>query len=71
MKFDFGDEVLASETDQDGVVSTSVGSIVSITAVTTDSESKVFGYPIGTVLYGVEFADGSDRLLPEEFLQPQ
>jgi hypothetical protein len=69
MKFDFGDAVLAGETDQDGVVSTGVGSIVSIKAVTTDSESKIFGYPIGTVLYGVKFADGSDRLVPEEFLQ--
>jgi hypothetical protein len=72
MKFDFGDTVVFGETGGDGSIPTNaVGSIVSITEVATKSESEVFGYPIGTLLYGVEFADGSDRLVPEELLMPK
>ena len=70
MKFDYGDEVVVTRTDKDGPASMHLkGSVVAITNVSSESESDVFGYPVGTVLYTVEFADGSDDLLPEESLR--
>jgi len=43
--------------------------VVSITVV-EGRQSEVFGFPPGTVLYTVEFPDGSDALIPEGALLP-
>lgn len=45
------------------------GEVVSITVV-EGRQSEVFGFPPGTVLYTVEFPDGSDALIPEGALLP-
>lgn len=66
-KFEYGDLVVKRD---DSTASNSPCSVVAITPITTEEESKTFGYPVGTTLYTVEFGDGSDTLLPEDDLAP-
>ena len=63
MKFDYGDEVIFKEVNPKGRSIDRACSIVGITAVETENQVPVFGYPLGTVLYTVEFGDGSDKLV--------
>jgi hypothetical protein len=69
MKFDYGDEVIFRETgpSSDSVESQCI--VVGITPITAESQVSIFGYPLGTVLYTVEFGDGSDKLVPEDALE--
>ena len=46
-----------------------VASIVGITVVETADMAKHFNASVGTVFYTVEFPDGSDALVPEDFVQ--
>lgn len=62
MKFDYGDSVQLTGTLKPCEV-------VGITAVENARQAEVFNVPIGTVLYTVEFADGSDALVPEIALE--
>jgi hypothetical protein len=66
MQFDYGDLVRVASADQNHAEKT--GSIVGITPVETDDQALVFGTPKGTVLYTVEFGDGSDALIRESSL---
>ena len=70
MKFDYGDA---------GVVTGGVRSephagrpcaVVGITSIETETQSRVFGHPVGTTVYLVEFGDGKDAIFPEEHLKP-
>lgn len=70
MKYDYGDDVIFKTLDQDGHPLEKPGAIVGVTPVENEEQSRNFGYPTGTVLYTVEFGDGSDALLPEESLVP-
>jgi hypothetical protein len=65
MKFDYGDEVIAGIKDDARNVVEKRCVIVSITPVETEEQSRHFKRPIGTVLYTVEFGDGSDALVTE------
>jgi hypothetical protein len=69
-KFNYGDEVNLRQTDDSGRLINKACSVVGITPVETEEQSRVFGYPTGTVLYTVEFGDGSDKLVPEDQLSP-
>jgi len=66
MKFDYGQGVLYNPTTESGT--TKPASVVGITPVETDKQVENFGYPRGTVLYLIEFGDGTDKLVPESDL---
>jgi len=70
MKFDYGDYVVARTKDSVGNVAESKCWVVGITPVENEQDARNFNYPIGTVLYTVEFPDGTDALMPEEDLRP-
>ena len=44
--------------------------VVSVTPIETPALAMRVGFPIGTVMYLVEYGDGSDQELPEEWLRP-
>jgi hypothetical protein len=69
MKFDFGDVVIFEEIGFQGDSMTRMGAVVGITPVENEDQVQVFGHPLGTVLYTVEFSDGTDKLLPEGSLE--
>ena len=58
MKFDYGETVQLAGTPRSCEV-------VGITAVESVQEAETLNVPIGTVLYTVEFGDGSDALVPD------
>ena len=70
MKFDYGDEVVFRAQDQSGGSVATLCSVVGITTVDTAAQSIALNHPVGTVLYTVEFGDGSDGLVPEDQLEP-
>jgi len=43
--------------------------VVGITPVEREEQEKAFKYPIGTILYTVEFGDGTDTLVSESDLR--
>lgn len=69
MKYDYGDDVVFGEEDQNGGVLAKHGAVVGITPIETAEQSRVFAHPVGTVLYTIEFGDGSDALIPEDQLR--
>ena len=68
-KYDYGDEVTYKHLDENGRLVSDVCAVVGITTVETDPQSQHFGYQVGTVLYTVEFGDGSDKLVAEKELE--
>jgi hypothetical protein len=42
--------------------------VVGITPIETLEQVELFGYPMGTVMYTVEFGDGTDKLVMESDL---
>jgi hypothetical protein len=70
MRFDYGDEVVLRTRDNAGNVAEKRCWIVSITPVESEEQAKHFQQPIGSVLYTVEFDDGTDAFVPEADLQP-
>jgi hypothetical protein len=64
-KYDYGDEVTYKHLHENGSLGSDVCVVVAIAAVETDHQSQHFGHPVGTVLYTVEFGDGSDKLVAE------
>jgi hypothetical protein len=61
MKYDFGDSVQLADTLEPC-------EIVGITVVDSVQQAEALSVPLGSVLYTVEFADGSDALVPEAAL---
>jgi hypothetical protein len=70
MKFDYGDEVFFHAKDDAGNVVDKRCCVVGITPIEHEEQEIVFKYPLGTVLYTVEFNDGSDALVAEGDLLP-
>jgi hypothetical protein len=70
MKFDYGDEVILRDKDDAGTVAEKVCAVVGITPIETEKQAGYFKYLLGTVLYTVEFGDGTDKLVPESNLRP-
>jgi hypothetical protein len=58
MKYDFGDSVLLADTLEPCEV-------VGIICVESIQQAKAHNAQLGAILYTVEFADGSDALVPE------
>jgi len=71
MKFDFGDTVACRTTNDEGIPVEKVCEVVAITPIENDEQAKHYGYPIGTVVYTVEFGDGTDANAPEHDLHTQ
>jgi hypothetical protein len=67
MKFDYGQEVLYKRPFETGIVVTRCF-IVGITLVETAEQSELFGHPQGTVMYTIEFEDGTDKFVSEDEL---
>lgn len=65
MRFDFGDEVVLAHTGKTGRRAREPCAVVGITSVDNDALASAMNYPLGTILYTVEFGDGSDALVPE------
>jgi hypothetical protein len=70
MKFDYGDEAVVRTKDDAGSVAEKSGAVVGITPVESEEQAKHFKRPIGTVLYTVEFGDGTDALVSEADMRP-
>jgi hypothetical protein len=70
MEFDYGDDAVFRESVPDGTFLDRECCVVGITKVESESQIPFFGYPLGTILYTVEFGDGSDKLVPENALRP-
>jgi hypothetical protein len=70
MKFDYGDSVILRQTDDSGTTVERPCEIVGITPIETEAHERNFKKPRGTVLYTVEFGDGSDQLVVESDLRP-
>jgi hypothetical protein len=62
MKYDFGDSVQLADNLKPCAV-------VGVTHVESVQQAEALNVPLGTVLYTVEFGDGSDALVPEAALQ--
>jgi hypothetical protein len=69
MKYDYGDEVLLRTADGNGNSVLRQCEVVGITLVENENQAANFNNAIGTVLYTIEFGDGSDALVPEAKLQ--
>jgi hypothetical protein len=69
MKFDYGDEVVRETRDDAGSIAEKGCAIVGVALVETEEQAEHFKLPVGTVLYTVEFGDGTDALVPEADLR--
>ena len=70
MKFDYGDEVILRTKGNGGRVVEGKCVVVGITPVENEKQERVFKHPRGTILYTVEFGDGTDELVAEDDLRP-
>jgi hypothetical protein len=70
MNYDYGDEVRLTVLNERGESVDRPAAVVGITEVAAARQSEALGHPVGTILYTVEFADGSDQLVPEDQLAP-
>jgi hypothetical protein len=67
MKYDYGQQVNYSPSSKQDMVMTPC-SVVAITTVDNPKQAEIFGYPQGTVVYTIEFGDGTDKTVSEEEL---
>jgi hypothetical protein len=70
MKFDYGDEVVLRTKDGARGAVERLCAVVGITPIESERQAAHFGCPIGSVLYTVEFDDGTDTLVSEDDLRP-
>lgn len=70
MKFVCGDSVQLAITGEDGEALLKSCEAVGITSVESVQQAVAFRVPLGTVLYTVEFGDGSEAFMPESALSP-
>jgi hypothetical protein len=69
MKFDYGDEVVLKAKDEAGNVIEKLCEVVGITPIENQEQASHFKIPVGSVLYTVEFGDGTDTLVTESDLR--
>jgi hypothetical protein len=67
MAFNYGQEVIYKP-QEIGSTEPAKCSIVSITPIETVEQSEAFGFPQGTIMYTIEFGDGTDKLVPQNEL---
>jgi hypothetical protein len=70
MNFDYGDRAIAKTKDDTGRVTEQKCVIVGITPIDSEEQAKHFNCPVRTLVYTVEFGDGTDALVLEADLQP-
>lgn len=70
MRWTYGDEVAVVTANEREAFQTRPGVVVAITTVESLALSSAVAWPVGTILYTVEFEDGSDALIPEAKLLP-
>lgn len=68
MKYDYGQAVICALSTAEGIVTMKPCSVVAITPIENSEQVEQFGYSIGTVMYTVEFGDGSDTFVAEQDL---
>jgi len=71
MKFNYNDVVMVRIKDDTGNIGKKPGWVVCMEPVEIENDEQVrhFGFPIGSVVYTVEFQDGTDALVAESDLQ--
>jgi hypothetical protein len=69
VKFDYGDDVNLRSHDASGNLATKPCTVVGITTVDHEEQSRALKATVGSVLYTVEFGDGSDAFVPEDQLE--
>jgi hypothetical protein len=69
MRFDLGDEVVLVHAGKTRRPAMEQCAVVGITPVDSEVLASAVNYPLGTILYTVEFGDGSDALVPGEDLR--
>lgn len=71
MEIEYNQMVLVRGSDREGNLVETPGCVICSTPIEiqNDEQMKFFGHPIGTVLYTVELADGSGKLVPESNLR--
>jgi hypothetical protein len=62
MKCEYDNDVLFKAHDPNGNAVTKPCTIVGITRIESEDQSRALKAPVGSVLYTVEFGDGSMRL---------
>ena len=67
MEYDHGQHVYYRPSSKQNMVMTPCA-VVAITTVDSLKQAEVFGYPRGTVVYTVEFGDGTDKTVSEDEL---
>lgn len=68
--WNYGDEVLVAIPSATCSAHVRAGVIVEITEVNNQTLAQIVGATEGTLAYSVEFPDGSDVLIPENYLLP-
>ena len=68
-KFTYGDAVRIIDKQHIKEPEHDSGSILAITVVVSECLSNLYKEPIGTIMYHVEFRDGSSGNVPERALQ--
>ncbi len=70
MRFIYGDVVVVTEAAVKDARTGQACAVVAMTQIETEEQSRIFGHPVGIMMYTVEFGDGKDALIPEGFLRP-
>lgn len=68
MKFDYGDEVVINIDAPLKYRPGEYGAVCGITIINNETLSQIYELGQGTVTYTIEYIDGTDCLVPEEYL---
>jgi hypothetical protein len=69
MKYTWGDTVEIESNAPDKYKKFNLGEIVGYFIIEDEQNSNQFNLPIGTILYTIEFGDGTDIDIPEQYLK--
>ena len=69
MQFDYGDSAIVKSTAPKRFKPGEIVAICGITIIDNDYLSNKYNCDLGTITYTIEFGDGSDILIPEEYLE--
>lgn len=72
MNYNYGDSVFFKKLDEKGnIISKVYASVIWVTQVETETDSKHFNVPVGSTLYNIEFNDGTtNEFVHEDRLEP-
>lgn len=69
MKFTWGDSVTVSGGAPEKFKPKRKGEVVGFYQIEAEDVAAARGYPVGAIIYTIEFSDGSDLEIPEAFLE--